>query len=331
LVSYSTEIFTFANNENPPAENRDDPKYDRLWKIRQISDLLNSKFSELCFPSEQMLVDEVIVKFKGKVIFQQYIQKKHKGFGIKLYKLCDRLGYIFDMNIYLGKQKNNAVGTDITPTHGTVLELVCKVEGVCHKIYMGNYFTSPKLFNDLHSRKINACGPVRHSRKGMPLDFSPKQLKMKKGDTVSRVKGTLRAVCWKDKREVYVLSNMHFPPVEGNFKLDGKALKPCITDTHMGYVDLSDRMANSCSISRRTWKWMKKLFFHLLDLTILNAYVLSKSHGSTLTHLKFKEQLVRELIVLSQKENTDAPVTLRGQPSSSEKQLSHLEVKHSTH
>jgi hypothetical protein len=60
----------FTNNENPPAENRDDPNYDRLWKIRQIFDILNSKFSELYHPSEQMSVDEVIVKFKGKVIFK---------------------------------------------------------------------------------------------------------------------------------------------------------------------------------------------------------------------------------------------------------------------
>jgi hypothetical protein len=48
---------------------------------------------------------------------------------------------------------------------------------------------------------------------------------------------------------------MHIPPVKGNFKLDGKAVKPCIIEDynmHMGYVDLSDRMANSYSISRRT-------------------------------------------------------------------------------
>jgi hypothetical protein len=95
---------------------------------------------------------------------------------------------------------------------------------------MDNYFTSPKLFNDLHSRKINACGTARHNRQGIPLDFSPKQLKIIKGHTVSRLKGTLRAICWKDKREVYVLSNMHILPAEGNFKLDGKAVKPCITE-----------------------------------------------------------------------------------------------------
>jgi hypothetical protein len=42
----------------------------------------------------------------------------------------------------------------------------------------------------------------------------------------------------------------------------------------MGYVDKRDRMASSYSISRWTWKWAKKLFFHLLDLAILNRYIL---------------------------------------------------------
>jgi len=38
-------------------------------------------------------VDQVIVKFQGRVIFRQYIPKKRKSFGIKIYKLCDESGY----------------------------------------------------------------------------------------------------------------------------------------------------------------------------------------------------------------------------------------------
>jgi hypothetical protein len=65
---------------------------------------------------------------------------------------------------------------DVTPTHGTVLELFREVEEVGHKIFMDNYFTSPKFFNNLHHMKINACGTVRHNRKQMPPDFSHKYL-----------------------------------------------------------------------------------------------------------------------------------------------------------
>jgi hypothetical protein len=40
----------------------------------------------------------------------------------------------------------------------------------------------------------------------------------------------------------------------------------------MGFVDKLDRMANSYGIARRMWKWTKKLFFQLTDMTILNAF-----------------------------------------------------------
>jgi hypothetical protein len=56
----------FENNDNPP--NRD-PHYDRLCKIRNIFDNLNNKFYELYNPTEHLAVDEVIVFFKGRVIF----------------------------------------------------------------------------------------------------------------------------------------------------------------------------------------------------------------------------------------------------------------------
>jgi hypothetical protein len=31
-------------------------------------------------------------------------------------------------------------------------------------------------------------------------------------------------------------------------------------------------MANGYGIAQRTWKWTKKLFFHVTDMTILNAF-----------------------------------------------------------
>jgi hypothetical protein len=55
---------------------------------------------------------------------------------------------------------------------------------------------------------------------------------------------------------------MHIPPAEGNFKESGKAVKPLIIEeytTHVAYVDLSDGMADSCSVSKKTWEWAKIL------------------------------------------------------------------------
>jgi len=70
----------------------------------------------------------------------------------------------------------------------------------------------------------------------------------------------------------------------------------------MGLVDKSDRMVNSCGIAQITWKWTKKLFFHLTDMTILNAFLIHKSCGGKIMHKNFREILVCELIIHLQEE-----------------------------
>jgi len=61
----------------------------------------------------------------------------------------------------------------------------------------------------------------------------------------------------------HFLDNIHSAPAEGNFCNEaGKTMKPQIMmdyNHHMGYVDNGDRMANSYSIRRRTFKWTKKI------------------------------------------------------------------------
>jgi hypothetical protein len=55
-------------------------------------------------PTEHLAVDEVIV-IMGRVIFIQYISKKHKRFEIKIYTMCDSLGYTYNMAVYLCRQE----------------------------------------------------------------------------------------------------------------------------------------------------------------------------------------------------------------------------------
>jgi hypothetical protein len=66
-------------------------------------------------------------------------------------------------------------------------------------------------------------------------------------------------------------------------------------------------------------------------MTILNAYLLHNSCGGKMTHKKFREILVRNLIVQSHEANITVSGVSRGRPSKSGAQLSRLEVKHSQH
>jgi len=48
-------------------------------------------------------------------------------------------------------------------------------------------------------------------------DFGLKQIKLKRGDARLKTRGGLTALVWKDRREVYMLTNTDPPPAEGNF------------------------------------------------------------------------------------------------------------------
>jgi hypothetical protein len=151
------------------------------------------------------------------------------------------------------------------------------------------------------------------------------------GDIRTRVRGNLTVMIWKNKRHVNMLTNMNHPPAEGNFHDEhGNTLKPVIIQNYnqlMGYVDKSDHMINTYSISRWAWKWMKKLFFHLLDLTVLNSYIILHSCGSQLSHEDFQPSLITDLIQEGGRV-LGTQIIPQGMPTLSTRQL---EAKHVLH
>ena len=64
-----------------------------------LFEILNKIFSKLYIHIELLSVDEVIILFIWSVNFRQYVPKKHKRFGIKIYKTCDEAGYTCDMTV----------------------------------------------------------------------------------------------------------------------------------------------------------------------------------------------------------------------------------------
>jgi len=66
----------FTDNDRNGVDRTD----DRLWKIRDLFEIIRTNFSKFYNPSEHLAVDEVIVKFKGRVLFKQYIPKKTQTF-----------------------------------------------------------------------------------------------------------------------------------------------------------------------------------------------------------------------------------------------------------
>jgi hypothetical protein len=98
--------------------------------------------------------------------------------------------------------------------------------------------------------------------------------------------------------------NMFFEPRKNISSSGNEAVKPHVIEDYnadIGFVGKSDRMVNIFAIAPRAWKWTKKLFFHILDMAILNAYLLHKSRDGKMTQ-KIPRN-VRELIAQSHEEN----------------------------
>jgi hypothetical protein len=101
-------------------------------------------------------------------LFQAYIPKKRKHFGIKIYIVCDESGHTHDMKLYLGRDSHTATD-DMTATRATVRHLTCRAEGLGHKIFVDNFFSPTKPFYDLDRRKISSCGQYSPAEKTCPM------------------------------------------------------------------------------------------------------------------------------------------------------------------
>lgn len=72
----------FANNEEQVL-NREDPRYDRLFKIRPLLEFIRRTCLQFA-PQQRQSVDEQIIPFKGKTSLKQYLPKKPRKWGFKV-------------------------------------------------------------------------------------------------------------------------------------------------------------------------------------------------------------------------------------------------------
>lgn len=171
--------------------------------------------------------------------------------------------------------------------------------------YLDNYYTSPELADELDSMDTYMCGTVRKKRKEVPKVFS--QVKLRPGQAIYRRRGNLLVIKFTDKRDVHMITTIH----NAEYSVTNKPgrpnnqpiLKPtCVVDycKHMGGVDLSDQILQYYDVLRRCVKWWKKLFFHLLNLMLVNSYKLYRKFGpdgqSKRSHVKYRCDIVSALL-----------------------------------
>ena len=57
-----------------------------------------------------------------------------------------------------------------------------------------------------------------------------------------------------------------------------------------------DQMVLYYGFSHKSIKWWKRVFFHLLDLSLVNAHLLHLQSGHKLTQLQFRQEVAKSLL-----------------------------------
>jgi len=166
----------FNNNDHMlPPEHQ---KFDKLFKVRPLSDHLRKKYNDT--PMSQMLcIDEQMIPFKGNTALKQYLPSKPHKYGYKVFILCSNKGVIYDFELYTGKIQPADDAPDLGASSNIVLRLAKIIPTDKHYLlYFDNWFTSLPLVSHLAKSKIFCLGTVRSNR--LPGCDLPSDKDMKK-------------------------------------------------------------------------------------------------------------------------------------------------------
>lgn len=160
--------------DNSTLSPRTSSAYDRLGKVRPLLAHLQSRFSAVYTPGQNLAIDEAMIKFQGRSSIKQYMPMKPIKRGIKVWVLADSSnGYFSRLEIYTGKKANT---TEHNLGSRVVKELTSDFQYKWHHVFFDNFFTSKALLCDLEAVGLYGCGTARKDRKGFPEELKKAKL-----------------------------------------------------------------------------------------------------------------------------------------------------------
>ena len=313
-------------------------------KLRKVEEFLAS-FKERCRmlyqPYQNIAVDERMVKSKHRSAIRQYMKNKPTKWGIKLWVLADSSnGYTIDFNVYIGKSQHeapssNGLGYDV------VMKLVNPYLGQGYYVYFDNFFSSHKLVQDLFLNGTPSSGTCKHSRAGFPksmLNVKAWARKLKRGSMRWVRESNVLTLQWVDNRPVSLITSIDSANdkvvAKRRTKTSGVFQEIDVNqpyaihryNQYMNAVDRSDQMLTYHNVSRKCYQWWKTLFFHLIDMAIVNGFLLFQQHRasnpdnpalhrkSQYSMVDFREEIVRQICGLAEYDRPPVNATVQAVP-----------------
>ena len=291
---------------------------DRLAKFQPLLDVLEQNFKELFCPGEDIVIDETLIPWRGRLIFRQYIPNKAHRYGIKLFKLCSVNGYTWGLKVYSGRSVTGE--REVGLAKNICLNLAEQLLHQGRTLYIDNFYTSYELAKCFLDKKTHVVGTLRANKKDIPKDVL--HAKLKRGDMISREdENGIVVLKWRDTRDVRMLTTKHAPvmaPVtvspllsqptpsidepttsrRSSRRVTEKPLPVLAYNSGKAGIDLSDQMASYVTTLRKGIKWYRKLGLELLlGISMVNAWVVYKHvTKKTIKIRTFREEVVKDLL-----------------------------------
>ena len=311
------QLMSFLKVSNRERED----KNNKLAKVSFLLEFIQRRCQNLFQPGRNLAIDERMVRNKGRYSFRQYIRDKPTKWGMKLWVVADpETGYTYNFDVYLGRNSGKQAEGGLA--YNVVMKLVRRLAGKGYRIFFDNFYTTVKLLKDLFLMGIGACGTILSNRRGFPYELkNVKQFEKnsRRGDYRWCRDKEVLTVQWRDNKTISVMSTFHDSndtvnvtrrtKVNSKFQRIEVKQPMAIKDynKYMGGVDRSDQLINKYHSLRKTNKWWKTLFLHMIDIARVNSYILfndwrSKNQDveglkrpNRYTQLDFTEELIREL------------------------------------
>lgn len=261
---------------------------DKAAPISEIFQMLVDNLRINYKPSENITVDEQLFPFRGRTRFTQYIPSKPAKYGIKVWWACDaKTFYPLCGQIYTGKVGNRR---DVNQGERVVLDLVEQYKNTGRNITTDNFFTSVSLADTLRKWKLSIVGTLKKNKPYLPAEFKPSPRR----EVLSSIFGfgektTICSYVPKKNKSVVLLSTMHFDDKISNIKNKPEII--LFYNETKGGVDTMDKMLGQYTTKRKTNRWPLALFYNILDVAALSAYIIYAENNPSHITSKTGEKL----------------------------------------
>ena len=149
-----------------------------------------------------------------------------------------------------------------------------------YHLYTDNFYTKPKIAEYLYQNRTILTGTVRGNSKGLPQGINQK-LGVNEAKFWRLFDTDMLALSFREKKSqnkpVLLISTNHDATLEEKIIRGKTKTKPsAIFDYNkfMGGVDISDKQICHYSSERSTRRYWKKIFQNLLDISVLNSWII---------------------------------------------------------